>query len=67
MEQQITKVKNRREIRVIPGFGLSMGVTLAMLSTIVLIPLVSLFTSAAQLSFQEFVEVVTSPQIVSGL
>lgn len=66
MEQQITKVKNRREIRVIPGFGLSMGVTLAMLSTIVLIPLVSLFTSAAQLSFQEFVEVVTSPQIVSG-
>ncbi len=66
MEQQIVKVKNKRGVRVIPGFGLTMGVTLTMLGTLVLIPLASIFMSAAKLSFREFVEVVTSRQIVSG-
>ena len=50
MEQQIIKVKNKRGVRVIPGFGLSLGVTLAMLGTLVLIPLASIFVSAVQLS-----------------
>lgn len=66
MEQQIVKVKNKRGIRVIPGFGLSMGVTLTMLGTLVLIPLASIFMSVAKLSFREFVDVVTSRQVVSG-
>lgn len=66
MEQQIVKVKNKKGVRVIPGFGLSMGVTLAMLGIFVLIPLVSIFLSASQLSFGDFVEVVTSRQVVSG-
>ena len=60
MEQQIVKIKNKRGVRVIPGFGLSMGVTLAMLGTFVLIPLVSIVISASRLSFQEFIKVVTS-------
>ena len=42
MEQQIIKVKNKRGVRVIPGFGLSLGVTLAMLGTLVLVPLASI-------------------------
>ena len=66
MEQQIVKVKNKKGVRVIPGFGLSMGVTLAMLGCLVLIPLASIFLSASQLSWGEFVEVVTSRQVVSG-
>lgn len=66
MQQQIVKVKNKKEARVIPGFGLSLGVTLAMLSILVLIPLASIFISASRLSFGEFLEVVTSDQIVSG-
>ena len=66
MEQQIVKIKNRKGVRVIPGFGLSMGVTLAMLGTFVLIPLASIFLSASQLKLQEFVDVVTSRQVVSG-
>lgn len=66
MEQQIIKVKNKRGVRVIPGFGLTMGVTLAMLSVLVLIPLASVFISAGQLGFKEFISVVTSRQIVSG-
>ncbi len=66
MEQQIVKVKNKRGVRVIPGFGLTMGVTLAMLGTLVLIPLASIFISASNLDFKEFVSVVTSRQVVSG-
>lgn len=66
MEQQIVKVKNKRGVRVIPGFGLSMGVTLAMLGCLVLIPLASLFVSSAKLGSQAFLEVVTTRQVVSG-
>ncbi|MCI9356930.1 MAG: sulfate ABC transporter permease subunit CysT [Lachnospiraceae bacterium] len=66
MEQQIVKVKNKKGVKVIPGFGLSLGVTLAMLGCLVLIPLASIFISAAQLSFGEFIETVTSRQVVSG-
>ena len=66
MEQQIMKVKNKRGVRVIPGFGLSMGVTLSMLSILVLIPLASVFVSAGNLNPREFMDVITSRQIVSG-
>ncbi len=66
MEQQIAKMKNKRGIKVIPGFGVSMGVTLSMLSVLILIPLASVFISASQLNFHEFIEVVTSPQVISG-
>ncbi|MCI9546166.1 MAG: sulfate ABC transporter permease subunit CysT [Lachnospiraceae bacterium] len=66
MEQQIVKVKNKKGVRVIPGFGISMGVTLAMLGCLVLIPLASIFLSASQLKPGEFIDVVTSRQVVSG-
>lgn len=66
MEQQIVKIKNKNGVRVIPGFGVSMGVTISMLSIIVLIPLASIFISAGRLSMREFVDVVTSGQVVSG-
>lgn len=66
MEQQIIKVKNKRGVKVIPGFGFSMGVTLSMLSVLVLIPLASIFISTARLDFHEFWDIVTSRQIVSG-
>ncbi len=66
MEQQIVKVKNKKGVRVIPGFGLTLGVTLTMLSCLVLIPLASLFFSAGKLGVHEFLKVVTSRQIMSG-
>lgn len=66
MEQQIVKVKNKRGVRVIPGFGMSMGITVVMLGVFVLFPLASLFFSAGRLSFTEFINVVTSRQIMSG-
>lgn len=66
MGQQIVKVKNKKGVRVIPGFGFSMGVTLFMLSILVLIPLASIFFSTVRLDFHEFIDIVTSRQIVSG-
>ena len=64
--QQIVKVKNKRGIRVIPGFGLSLGITLTMLGGVILIPLSSVILSIWQISFQEFVEIVTSRQVTCG-
>lgn len=66
MEQQIIKVKNKRGVRVIPGFGVSLGVTLSMLGILVLIPLASIFISASRLSPAEFLDAVTSRQVISG-
>ena len=45
--------------RVIPGFGLSLGVTLSVLSIVVLIPLASLVVYTAKLSPAEFWETIT--------
>ena len=55
-------MKKQQSKRVIPGFGLTMGVTLAMLSIVVLIPLASLAVYSARLSFREFIEVITRPR-----
>ena len=51
---------------VIPGFGISMGITITILSIVVLIPLCSLVVFSAKLSFSEFVYTVTRPRVLSG-
>ena len=53
-------MKKQQSKRVILGFGLTMGVTLAMLSIVVLIPLASLAVYSARLGFREFIQVITS-------
>ncbi len=62
----ITKVKNPNGARVIPGFGLSMGVSITFLSLVVLIPLASLLLCAAKLSFSDFITIVTSRSVMCG-
>lgn len=59
-------IKRNKNKRVIPGFGISMGVTITMLSFIVLIPLASLLIYTTQLSFHEFIEIVTRERVLSG-
>ena len=59
-------MKKQQSKRVIPGFGLTMGVTLAMLSIVVLIPLASLAVYSARRGFREFIEVITRPRVLSG-
>ena len=52
--------------RVIPGFGLSMGITLFMLSAIILIPLASVLVYSFQLSPREFLELITKTNVVNA-
>ena len=56
----------KRNKRVIPGFGLSMGVTIAMLSCVVLIPLVTLVIYSSSLGIRQFFEVITKPRVLSS-
>ena len=66
MERISLSIKRKSGKRIIPGFGLSMGITISMLSLIILIPVVSIIICASNLSFREFLEVVTSRAVVSG-
>ncbi len=52
--------------RVLPGFGLSLGYTLAYLSLIVLIPLTAVFFKAGSLGFEHFWEAATSPRVLAS-
>jgi sulfate transport system permease protein len=52
--------------RVIPGFGLSMGITLCFMSFMVLIPLASVAVSASGLGWAGFVKVVSGRRILAG-
>ena len=51
---------------VIPGFGLTTGITLAILSVVVLIPLASLVVFSAQMSFSEIIETITRDRVLSS-
>lgn len=52
--------------RVIPGFGLTMGVTMLMLSLIILLPLLSVLLFSFQLSPSEFFELITKDNVVNA-
>ena len=56
----------KRNSVVIPGFGLTTGVTLAILSVVVLIPLASLVVFSAQMSASEIIDVITRPRVLSS-
>ena len=61
------RVRHRRNRKsIIPGFGLTMGSTLAWLSLIVLIPLSALFLRAAGLGWSEFLAVGFSPRAMAA-
>jgi sulfate/thiosulfate transport system permease protein len=57
----------RHKRRVIPGFGITMGTTLLWLSLIVLIPLAALFLKTTDLSFDQFLRIVSSPRVMHAL
>jgi len=52
--------------RVLPGFGLSLGFTLAYLSLIVLIPLSAVFIKSAGMGWQAFLDAATGPRVVAS-
>ena len=54
----------KKTTRVIPGFGLTMGITIAMLSLLILIPLASVFVFAFKMTFSDFIRSMTSYPVV---
>lgn len=56
----------KKKVRIIPGFGLSMGVTLSLLSLVVLIPLASLVVFTAKMNLSSIIEVITKPRVVAS-
>lgn len=52
--------------RVLPGFRLSLGFTLLYLSLIVLIPLSAVFLKTFTMTWDGFIEAVTSPRVVAS-
>lgn len=60
------KLSKRARRSVIPGFGLSFGIMIAILSLVVLIPLCSLVIYTAQLSPSDFFRTVTQPRVLSS-
>lgn len=63
MEQAKGKKKGNR---VIPGFGLTLGITIAMLSLIVLIPLASILVYSLKMSLPELAALFTRPNVVNA-
>jgi sulfate transport system permease protein len=57
----------RRGFRVLPGFGLTLGYTLAYVSLLVLLPLSAAFLRSAELGPERFWQVVTAPRVLASL
>ncbi|HTJ92835.1 MAG TPA: sulfate ABC transporter permease subunit CysT [Pararobbsia sp.] len=55
-----------RKPSALPGFGLTLGITIAYLSLVVLIPLVAMFAKAATLEWAQFVGAVWAPRVVAS-
>lgn len=55
-----------KQNNVLPGFNLSLGYTIFYLSLIVLIPLSAAFIKTTELSFDEFLSVVTAPRVLAS-
>jgi sulfate/thiosulfate transport system permease protein len=59
-------MRARRAPSVIPGFGLSMGITLTYLGLIVLIPLAAMFLRTASVSWASLWSTVTQPRVLAA-
>ncbi|PCM43493.1 sulfate/thiosulfate ABC transporter permease CysT [Marinobacter sp. ANT_B65] len=55
-----------RSKRVLPGFGLSLGISLLFISLILMLPLTGLVIEVSAMSFNEFWFVITDPRVVAS-
>jgi len=62
--EETVKLKKAKTTRVIPGFKLTMGITVTMLSLIVLIPLASVMVYSLKLPPSEFIKLITKQNVV---
>jgi sulfate transport system permease protein len=56
----------RRAPRVLPGFGLTLGITLFYLSLIVLFPMAALFAKAAELGVGGLIDIALRPRVLAA-
>lgn len=59
-------MRKKKNKRVIPGFGISLGVTLTMLGFMVIIPMAALIIYTSKMSFSEFINVITGKRVLSA-
>ena len=59
-------ISTRSSRSILPGFGLSLGFTIAYLSLIVLLPLSAVFLKTSGMTWAEFVAAVSSPFVISA-
>lgn len=62
--EETVKLKKAKKTRVIPGFKLTIGITVTMLSLIVLIPLASVMVYSLKLPPSEFIKLITKQNVV---
>ena len=62
--EETVKLKKAKKTRVIPGFKLTMGITVTMLSLIVLITLASVMVYSLKLPPSEFIKLITKQNVV---
>src|SRR6476620_11762314 len=66
MKPSNPRLRGWRQPSVLPGFGLTFGLTLAWLTLIVLIPLATIFLRSAGMGWHEFVAVGFSPRALAA-
>lgn len=59
--------KASSERGVLPGFGITMGITITLMCLVVLIPLSTLVVKAANLTPMQFWDVISSPRVLASL
>ncbi len=64
--KNLARKRSRASRRVLPGFGLSMGITVTYLTLLVLIPLSAVFIRSSGMGWEEFWSAVTGRQVVAS-
>lgn len=64
ISKNLKRFAPKRKSRVIPGFGLSIGITITMVSFIVVIPLLSVFVVLSGSTVKEFWECITDKMVL---
>ncbi len=59
--------KRSKRTNVIPGFGISMGITITLISILIIFPLLSIMVYGFTLSFEEFIDVIVSANVKNAL
>ena len=62
----LARKRSRASRRVLPGFGLSMGITVTYLTLLVLIPLSAVFIRSSGMGWEEFWSAVTGRQVMAS-